>query len=85
MKNFLDIYNDECTELSIRSHNGQLLKNANNLKLQGELTDLHREIIDKRRQLFDLTKNVDDIEKHIVWALYLNWIEDSPDIQIPIL
>lgn len=77
MKQFLRIYaHIDNNILRLNTHSARLPNNTENLIMHSELIKKHVNIQKKRSSLKLILKDLDVMEKHIVWAMYLNWIED---------
>lgn len=77
MDEFIDIHFERDNNLlKLQTHVPTLLRSPENTILHSNLTACHIEIQRKRGKFVESLRKLDVMEKHLIWAMYLNWRED---------
>jgi hypothetical protein len=76
MKEFLEInFSKDMTTTNVNID--QLLNSTESLEMHSTLIKHYQRLQHEKRELHDKFDSLADMQRHIVWAMYFNWIEDE--------
>ncbi|KAI8915961.1 hypothetical protein EDD86DRAFT_197297 [Gorgonomyces haynaldii] len=76
MQDFLDIHFVDLKTMEMQTNAKQVLNATSLQQLHEQLAAKHVSLIKQRSHINDMSRQLDHMERHLVWAMYLNWVED---------